>query len=541
MNKYLDKILFYWFLIGSIVPNLILSYTEPLTVMGSITNVLLPLGIWGLLATLTKNVGKMVFIMFLFDIFAAFQIVLLYLFGDGIIAVDMFLNVITTNSDEATELLGRLGPIMVVVIVLYLFQLILGGYCIYKHYRLSDTFIRNNRKVFFGITLAGLICLLCSYCQKSEYDIRKDLYPVNIGYNLYLTFDRCAQLRNYHQTSADFKYNSKSTHSQDLEEKYILVIGESSRASSWELLGYDRPTNPNLSKRDDLIVSPKAYSESNTTHKSVPMLLSNVESRSFDAEMFRVKSIISAFKECGFYTSFISLQMPNSSYIEFFGEEADSTIYVRLESNLGNKAVDDNLLPYIKKSLESKHKKQLIVVNAYGSHFDYRDRYSQKDRKFTPDTYPKATKEYRKELVNAYDNSIVATDRFLNSTIDLLNDCNCVGALIYVSDHGEDIFDDGVHFLHASPSATQQQLHVPLIAWFSSDYKAQFPEKIENFKANSGKYISTSRSFSPTAMSVAGIISDKIDYSESLTSPSFKSEEMYYLNDHNKPLPFKPE
>ena len=54
--------------------------------------------------------------MFLFLFFGAFQIVLLYLFGQSIIAVDMFLNLATTNSSEAMELLGNLTPAVVVVV-----------------------------------------------------------------------------------------------------------------------------------------------------------------------------------------------------------------------------------------------------------------------------------------------------------------------------------------------------------------------------------------------------------------------------------------
>lgn len=233
--------------------------------------------------------------------------------------------------------------------------------------------------------------------------------------------------------------------------------------------------------------------------------------------------------------------MPNHSFIEFFGSEADTTIYVKHKETEANGGGDANLLPVIKDCIGSNHKKQLIVVHTYGSHFNYRDRYSQQDSAFHPDNFPKATKAYRSQLINAYDNTIVATDRFLNSVIGLLEDRKCVSGLLYAPDHGEDIFDDGIHFLHASPTPTLQQLHVPLIAWLSPEYTSQFSKVIETLRNNSAKIISTSRSFCPTAISIAGIRSDKIDYSDALTSPSFTSKELYYLNDHNKPLPFKPE
>lgn len=74
---------------------------------GKVCNVLLPFAFYYLLMTLSRNCGKMFWILFLFIFFGAFQIVLLYLFGQSIIAVDMFLNLVTTNSSEAMELLDK--------------------------------------------------------------------------------------------------------------------------------------------------------------------------------------------------------------------------------------------------------------------------------------------------------------------------------------------------------------------------------------------------------------------------------------------------
>ncbi len=47
--------------------------------------------------------------MFFLMFFAAFQLVLLYLYGRSVIAVDMFLNLVTTNPDEVNELLAAWG------------------------------------------------------------------------------------------------------------------------------------------------------------------------------------------------------------------------------------------------------------------------------------------------------------------------------------------------------------------------------------------------------------------------------------------------
>ena len=61
-------------------------------------------------------------------------------------------------------------------------------------------------------------------------------------------------------------------------------------------------------------------------------------------------------------------------------------------------------------------------------------------------------------------------------------------ALIYTSDHGEDIFDDPRHlFLHASPVPSYYQLHIPFLIWMSDSYREAYPEHWEAVTANKEK------------------------------------------------------
>ena len=58
--------LFYLFLFVLIVPNIALCFTEPLPLVAKVANVLLPLGCYYLIMTLSRNCGKMLWILFLF-------------------------------------------------------------------------------------------------------------------------------------------------------------------------------------------------------------------------------------------------------------------------------------------------------------------------------------------------------------------------------------------------------------------------------------------------------------------------------------------
>ena len=243
-----------------------------------------------------------------------------------------------------------------------------------------------------------------------------------------------------------------------------MVVGETSRALNWQLYGYERETNPLLVQQSGLVAFPKVLTESNTTHKSVPMLLSDVTACSYDS-IYHRKGIITAFKEAGFRTAFFSNQRFNHSFIDFFGREADAFDFIKEDSlDFSYNPSDNELLKLVEQELAKGAKKQFIVLHTYGSHFNYRERYPSGDAFFTPDYPVEAERKFRDNLVNAYDNSVRYTDSLLARLIGMLENQGTDAALIYTSDHGEDIFDDPRHlFLHASPVPSYYQLHIPFL------------------------------------------------------------------------------
>lgn len=160
-----------------------------------------------------------------FVFFGAFQIVLLYLFGQSIIAVDMFLNLATTNSSEAMELLDNLLPALVTIVILYIPALILGMISIVRKRRLSVDFIRRQRKRAWGVLAIGFLSLGAAYLLDKKYEMTTDLYPVNVCYNVVLAVERNAQTLDYAETSKDFTFHAVATHPAEDREIYVLVVG----------------------------------------------------------------------------------------------------------------------------------------------------------------------------------------------------------------------------------------------------------------------------------------------------------------------------
>ena len=554
------QFLYVYAVVALLLPNIALCYTECLAPWACGVNVLLPLSLYMLFFSVAKRPGKMIWWAFIFVFFAAFQLVLLYLFGTGVIAVDMFLNLVTTNPGEAMELLDNLAPAVVGVFVVYLPLLILGGVNIRRDSRLSVSFQQRVRHWAMQIGAIGLFCLLASYLVVDGYRMRNQLYPVNVCYNLYLAFERNAASENYREASRDFKFDARSEHSATAPEVYVMVVGETARAHNFSLYGYPRDTNPLLSKTPGIKAFPNVTTQSNTTHKSVPMLLSAASAEDFE-RLFHEKGILAAFKEAGFHTVFISNQLPNHSFIDFLGEQADEHYFLKKEDASQGNHYDEDLLQKLDEILpladasssahyHYRYRKLFVVLHSYGSHFNYQERYPSSFAYFKPDSRSEAKPENRRDLLNAYDNTIRYTDYILHGIIERLQKWEGVqaktdgvygqpiSAMLYTSDHGENIFDDErCLFLHAAPKASDYELHVPFIIWTSEGFSKQYPDILKALGENRSKQVQSSLSAFHTMLGIGGIQTHYRQDEYSVASDKYHPVKLLYLDDHDEAIP----
>ena len=554
------QFLYVYAVVALLLPNIALCYTECLAPWACGVNVLLPLSLYMLFFSVAKRPGKMIWWAFIFVFFAAFQLVLLYLFGTGVIAVDMFLNLVTTNPGEAMELLDNLAPAVVGVFVVYLPLLILGGVNIRRDSRLSVSFQQRVRHWAMQIGAIGLFCLLASYLVVDGYRMRNQLYPVNVCYNLYLAFERNAASENYREASRDFKFDARSEHSATAPEVYVMVVGETARAHNFSLYGYPRNTNPLLSKTPGIKAFPNVTTQSNTTHKSVPMLLSAASAEDFE-RLFHEKGILAAFKEAGFHTVFISNQLPNHSFIDFLGEQADEYYFLKKEDASQGNHYDEDLLQKLDEILpladasssahyHYRYRKLFVVLHSYGSHFNYQERYPRSFAYFKPDSKSEAKPENRRDLLNAYDNTIRYTDYILHGIVERLQKwektqaktdgvySQPTSAMLYTSDHGENIFDDERSlFLHAAPKASDYELHVPFIIWTSDGFSKQYPDILKALGENRSKQVQSSLSAFHTMLGIGGILTRYRLDEYSVASGKYHPTKLLYLDDHDEAIP----
>ncbi len=109
-----------YFFVALIIPNCVLACTEHYPAWTVEALILLSLGFYMMWSVLLRRSGIMIWCAFPFIFFSTFQIVLLYLFGNSVIATDMFTNLLTTNPGEAGELLENIYPAVVLVLAIYL-------------------------------------------------------------------------------------------------------------------------------------------------------------------------------------------------------------------------------------------------------------------------------------------------------------------------------------------------------------------------------------------------------------------------------------
>lgn len=525
-----------YFLVALIIPNCILANTEPYSVWTVEALILLPLGFYMMWSVALRRSGVMIWLAFPFIFLGAFQIVLLYLFGNSVIATDMFTNILTTNPGEAGELLGNIYPAVVIVCVMYLPLLWLAAREIGLKRYLSRTTRMNVGLTGAAIFAVGLLALWPAYSVSEErHVLRDEIFPLNALYNLGLSGSEFRKVHRFEKSSEGFSFEPVRTAEAPGREVYIYIIGEAARAMNWQLYGYGRETNPELSGVDDLVVFRNMLTQSNTTHKSVPLILSSVRTDEHE-ELYRRKGLPELFNEAGFDTWFISNQSRQGAMIDNLAHDARHLIYIR------SPRYDMQMLDEVRKVLEeSRSQKLLIILHCYGSHFSYHQRYPREFAYFKPDTDVAITRQNREMLVNAYDNSIRYTDHFLAETIAYLRSLeDTSSALLYCADHGEDLIDDERdRFLHASPTTTAYQIYVASLAWFSDAYRRNFPEKVAAALRNETAPATTHALFH-TMADMASIRGRFISSEASLVSGDYdRTAPRRYLNDHNEAVPFR--
>ena len=255
----------------------------------------------------------------------------------------------------------------------------------------------------------------------------------------------------------------------------VLVIGESSRKANFQLYGYQRNTNPLLSRQEGLKVF-EATSCATYTTAGTKAILEPQDS----GDLYEL------LPNYAFRTG-VDVSWRSSNW----GEPPIHIDEYLTNEELGEKYPDENiyndaiLLKGLRERIESSPKnKVLIVLHTSTSHGPkYADKYPKEFEVYKP--VAKNVEEGQKNvdlLINAYDNTILYTDFLVDSLINMLRSMtDWHSAMIFISDHGESLGENKM-FMHGLPMklAPKVQYEIPFLVWTSDhfrDYKPVSTEK----------------------------------------------------------------
>jgi len=254
----------------------------------------------------------------------------------------------------------------------------------------------------------------------------------------------------------------------------FFVLGETARVQNYQYFGYPRDTNAYTQPFQPIFFKDVA-SCGTATAISVPCMFSNMTRDNFDRnradnqdnvlDILQRAGISLLWKENDGGDKGVAKNIPLKELARDKREgfcDGDTCYDIAMLENLDQEIADQN-------------GNRMIFMHIIGSHGPtYFKRYPKEMAVYQPDC-PRADIENCsvEQIVNTYDNTIRYTDyvlaQLMSKLESLQKDYNT--ALIYVSDHGESLGENGM-FLHGMPYnlAPDYQTQVPLLVWMSQGF-----------------------------------------------------------------------
>ncbi len=418
--------------------------------------------IFYLIFFLSRLVGKFLLILFFIVNAIAFYFVNTY---SVIIDESMIGNVLNTKYEESSSFFS-----FKLVLYIILFAVIPSIYIV------KATIVNVTIKKFLittGLTLLFILVLVFANASNWLWIDKNSKtlgglampwsYTVNIS--LFYVHDYQKNKKEILLPNATITDNEKSV--------VVLVIGESARSQNFSLYGYNKNTNPLLSKTANVFHFDATSCATYTTagvkcildHKNTDDLyeiLPNYLERNNVEVIWRTTNWGEPPIHIKNYQG-RDVLMPNCK-----GEGCD---------------YDEILLAGLKDQiLASKKSKILIVLHTSTSHGPtYSKKYPPQFETFKPvcNTVELGNCS-QAELINAYDNTIIYTDYILFNVIENLKQLPAYkSTMIFVSDHGESLGEKNL-YMHGLPLsiAPKEQYDIPFIVWLSDSTKQLKPNKI---------------------------------------------------------------
>lgn len=382
------------------------------------------------------------------------------LFAEVLLSDTSMTTLFETNPDESKEFMTHyMNPWVILGIALYILLPII---MIFKMKHISFHRVGDHKRLFFVCISLLFLCLGIEPVAQRIYFV--DFYRTYADYKIRTKAEEKAIVL---RQAENFEVKLQE---EKAPQTLVVVIGESLSRHHMSLYGYERNTNPLLdSKKSSLqiykdVTSPQVH--------TIPALRSILTFADDEHPEYLIErpSLFELFNRGGYETFHISNQPfenTDSSYEPFF-----KLANHKFDLSKGNKP-DGVILNTLQDALKKK-KRKLIVVHLMGNHTVYRLRYPNSFDFFSHQQQPILTtlelNDEARTIIDEYDNSVLYNDYLINNIIEMLEKQNESCAMLYFSDHGDEVYDFRDFAGHSYEKTSTYMCEVPFIVWTSKTF-----------------------------------------------------------------------
>ena len=322
----------------------------------------------------------------------------------------------------------------------------------------------------------------------------------------------------------------------------VLIIGESYSKAHCQLYGYPQKDTPRqrrlerggwLTKFNDVV---SCWNLTSFVFKNVlSMHVVGEKGEWCDYPLFP-----ELFRKAGYQVTFLTNQFllaAGQAVYDFSGGFfLNDPILSKAQFDLRNTSLHrfdegllsdyDNFLNEGKINLKGNN---LIIFHLIGQHVSYNTRYPKDRAKWHADDYKElrpdiAGDHYRRRMIAAYDNACLYNDSIVTQIVKRFEDKDAI--VVYMPDHGEEIFEPGRDIICRNHSATvdwplaHYEFEVPFWIWCSRKYAHREPEVFKAIKDAKNRRFMTD-ALPHMMVWLAGISSKDYNDKYNLLSPNY--------------------
>ena len=283
----------------------------------------------------------------------------------------------------------------------------------------------------------------------------------------------------------------------------VFVIGESYNKHHSQLYGYNHETTPRqvaLHKKGNLIPFTDVIAPFNLTSFVFKNIFS-VHAVGDKGDWCDDPLFPELFRRAGYRVAFITnqfLPQAKEAVYDFSGGFfLNNPILSKAQFDVRNTKLykfDAGVIrdydQIVKKDIEQNPDvPRLTILHLKGQHTNYHDRFPKDRKHFNEKDYKKDWPEMSKRcrmLLADYDNATLYNDSIMSEVIKRFEDEDAI--VVYMSDHGEEAFGDGMEIFGRNHSATidfrlaHEEYEIPMWIWYSNEYAKKHPNIVKQVK-----------------------------------------------------------